>query len=650
MENSQKLQEIQLNGLVETATHVVEILSRVFKLNIYYPEGHTLLDDTVAKFIAVLHEIDPSKKIVQIKFDQHICRVESQVVDKGSAASRELHKLFTNLGIRHIDIDKNVQPGHLIQFVQKLLSWRIESEAANTFANFDTKSLPKTIRIQQQEFIVGLDADFSEAEEVEDDTSITDICKKLSEQGLCKEEVNQCRELLDMLSRPSQRKTIEDATFPSATWQDVQALLVRAFSNKDKRGKVGEKGDKQSDVNALSSIFESLGRGLEDEKSKAAMQLLLRYLKEESAIDPTDVAKSRSKTAQSGRKRPEYQKPLDMTLLSLEQVNQYIYENTIPQKIQKNLTKVDRSEELSINFQIFMKVEEESLQEQLRENIATICQAPLTEREKLVLFGGLAALAERSGTERLFELLVLIVPFFRKHGENRSLLLLLELHDKIKKSQKSSLWPLLVNEILVIGCGEKPEIFIEISKRASGLHFTAMQSMVDHLETLDALSKGNIAPEVFRSDYIFSYPLFCLLLDTSQGKVIAEKILSQLISNPKDKLISAVGPLLDLGVEPHEDFFKNYLMQAHHEEPPLVLRMEAGQIIVEFLQGKVDEPKEDERLVEIIVSSVDYHCRQTKEILERIINDKKLGMLYVWPKHCRKAAWTALKTLERKKL
>lgn len=650
MADSQKYQDKEQIKAVEIATNLIESLSRVFKLNLYYPKGHALVDQTVEKFTSLLRDVEPSKRSILLRFDQRTCLVGEIGVDSDSAASRELHKLLSNLGIKGVEFDKAVLPDHVMLFVKKLLAWRIESEASSTFANFDSRNMPETIEIQQQEFVVGPDVDVGEEDDGEETANINDICKRLSEHGLGKAEVVKCRQLLVALSQAPKREKIETSKFPGATWQDIQALLVQVFLQPKSRKPQEDDSERQSDVTALSSIFESLARGLEDEKSKEAIQLLLAYLKEEGAATGTAITKGEF-GVQDVRQDPEViLKTHDIHVLSIEQINRFIYENTIPQKIQKNLTKVDHSEDFSINLQLIMSVGEEELIDALCENITSVCQTPITDREKLVLLGGFESLAEENDIDLLYKLLKKILPLFRKHKNEGSLHLILDLHDKLSEAKKSVLWPFMINELLATGFDNNSDTFVELTRKASELPIAAMHSLGIHLESLEAFDKGNIAPVVFEPSLLCSYPLFSFLIETSVGKGIAEKVLGELVKRPQDKLISIMAPLLNLGTTAHDEFLINYLLQAHHEEPPLVLRMAAGQIIVDYLVKIADESKENERLPEIIVSSVELYCRQTKEVLEKVVSEKKFGMLYVWPKNCRKAAWTALKTLQRKKL
>lgn len=159
-----------------------------------------------------------------------------------------------------------------------------------------------------------------------------------------------------------------------------------------------------------------------------------------------------------------------------------------------------------------------------------------------------------------------------------------------------------------------------------------------------------MAPSFFCPKYIFSYRLFAFLFGTSIGDIIAEKVVSGLLLEPQDKLFSAVGPVLEITNVSHFNFVQSYLTQAHLEEPPLTLKMAAGQIILEYLQNISEEEKEFPWLPKTIATMAGLYVKDMEIMLYKIVKDRKTGILPTWPKNCRKAAGDVLKALKRKSL
>lgn len=642
--------DIDTSPQLKGAVNLIDILSRIFKLCIYYPDGNALVDQTATSFIDQLRKFEPEKKTISIKFAQNCWKVEEHIVSLEVKGAAELHKLFNHTAISVVEIEKIVLAEHLLSFAKKLLSWRIEAEASSSFAGLDIDSLPAPIRVRQQEFSVNPASDLSENDGEDSGSNLDNICSNLSSKGLLPNQVDKCRKLLVNLAKPAKSQALKNSAVPHATWEDIEKLLVKVFSDPTGPKTEKEKADRQTDVNTISSIFESLGRGLEDESSKEAIQLLLAHMKGEKEAEIQIANRPRGLRKKTSKLVEKLHKPRDINVFSVNTINKYVVDNNIPFKIQKNLTKVDRSEELAINLQLLKSANDKELLPILSDTVSAILQTPINDREKKVLFGGLKGLARHDRQDVLFELLTKIIPHFRIHEKDGSFKLLKELHDEFEMTERYLLWPYMVNEILAVGYDGDGECFIEVIQRASHLSKVGMGTLNAQLDKQDCFTKAEFADVIFLSSCIFSYPMFSLLIDTVIGQAIADKVLQALTEDPQDKLIGITGPLLNLEIKEHGEFLKSYLLQAHHKEAPLVLRMAAGQILYEFLEHVEPGNRDDEKLPEIILSTAELNCRQTREILDKIINEKKMGMLPVWPKACRKAAWTALKTIQRKKV
>ena len=241
----------------------------------------------------------------------------------------------------------------------------------------------------------------------------------------------------------------------------------------------------------------------------------------------------------------------------------------------------------------------------------------------------------------------MIIKALRESNTGRSLDFIVELWAKMPRASHLLLWPFVVNELLVVGMEEKRESFFEVLEIASHVHSDGMKSMTPQLEAMDAFNQTPLAEICFRSSCIYSYRLYAFLFDTTLGDALSAKVLETFKKEPQDKLMDAVAPLLELEKAHHLEFLHNYLLLAHQKDPPLSLRMAGGEIILEYLQNITEEGKKSEFLEKTILATSLFYTRGIKDMLEQIIKAKKVVVVPLWPKQCRKAAESALKSLKR---
>ncbi len=226
-----KKTEIEQNPAIfhreKTLIDFIEALYRIFKVGIYYPNGHAVLDQAVSKCVQQLREISTSLKWINIENQRNGLLVEGIKLPDTSVSVKELHLLLDKLGIRSIEIDRTIREKQLLHFVQKLLAWRMQLESTQSYINFNIDDLPQGIRVRQQEFLIDETLIVTEDSENDYTQNLEDICIALGQQGLNRQQVEQCRELLEKFSVPVKEGTDEKNIMPNATWQDVQNLLYK---------------------------------------------------------------------------------------------------------------------------------------------------------------------------------------------------------------------------------------------------------------------------------------------------------------------------------------------------------------------------------------------------------------------------------------
>ena len=623
----------------------IEALYRIFKVGIYYPTGHAVLDQSADKCIQQLRDISPTLQCVTVLVGRNGLLVENIALPESSASVKDLYLLLEKLGIRSIELQINITFKQLLLFVKKMLAWRMHLESTQGFITFDVADLPSGIRLEQQEFFVDERSVVHEGPDNDFKHNLNEICLALSDQGLNKQQVEQCRAVLEKLAEPQEgTKKQEVRGFPNATWDDVQSLLYKIVTGSNSLDKQQYEAIANSDVNVIGSIFENLELTLTDKKSKETIKFLLSHLTVRANEQPEVEIKSHPPKKKMRKLLDEDQK------LSVSDIKSFIYDNKIPLKILEKVHSVDSSEELSIILQLVSPDNNEQLSKNLEQKLKTILTGRLNERGKEVLIGGIIHFAD-AGDEIYFRyLLTLMLHALRDSEHFDSVEFMIEIWGQVSTTMQISLWPFLVNEMLALGRIGREKNFLKATEIASQLHIDRMRKHCFQLEEMDACREKKVALHIFNPEYIFSYKLFSFLIETSLEDIVAGIVITGLRDKPQDSLFAAVGPLLDLTKSTHSAFFRSYLIQAHLKEPPLALKMAAGQIILEFLQNISEADKVLPWLQITIAATAGLYVKGMQDMLRKIVKEKKMGVLPTWPRNCRIAAETTLKSLKRPSL
>lgn len=638
-----KVENQQVSPSEKTAifSYFVESFYRVFKIGIYYPVGHVVLDQAASKCIQQLREIAAKATSVKISIDKQDLFVDEVKIPSGLSAVKELHQIFYNIGISAAIIDRTVPHKDLLEFVKSLLNWRMELEATQALISFNVDELPASIKVEQQKFLVD-EASIRDEEVVDDGkVKLDELCSSLSDQGLTGEQVGQCRNLLKTLSKSSSVNRLDLKGFPNATWDDVQALLYQIVTGAYSKEAGQFRAVARSDINVISSIFQSLERGLMDTKSKETIQFLISHLTGRNEVEEDPKNKETAFTKQKAITDFHADK------LPVAEIKKFVYENNIPVSILGQLTSADRSEQLSIYLQLIVSTKNKELLEEIFLKLQKIIATDLNERERDVFIAGMKFMADYGSIDLFSRGFKMAIKTLRESHTGRSLEFIVDFWAKMPHASHLLLWPFVVNELLVVGMDEQRESFFEVLEIASHMHSDGMKSMKPQLEEMDGFNQTPLAETIFRSSYVYSYPLYAFLFETSLGDALSVKVLEAFKKEPQDKLMQAVAPILELENAHHLEFLYNYLLQAHQKEPPLSLKMAGGDLILEYLQNVNNEQRENEFLEATILATSLFYTKGMKDMLEKIVSERKAVVVPVWPKKCRKAAEASLKALKR---
>ncbi len=228
--------------------------------------------------------------------------------------------------------------------------------------------------------------------------------------------------------------------------------------------------------------------------------------------------------------------------LSTAELNKFIYENSIPVKVLRQITSVDSSEKLSILLQLISPEQNQDLVENLELELIKIVAGRMTDKEKDVLIGGIIGFVDAGNITYFRHLLPVVLHELRGSESLNSLEFIIALWSKMPYAMHLLLWPSVVNELLICGTNKNRETFFKVTKIASHIHVDRMHSLRLQLELMDVFKKRNVAECIFDPTYKFSYKLFAFLGKTSLGDIIVDKIFSDLREKPQDRAVCSGWP------------------------------------------------------------------------------------------------------------
>ncbi len=625
-------------------TEFLESLQRIFKIGTYYPAGHSVLDQAVHLFQHNLQKISVAKRSASIESQGEIMLVEGRELVVLSSAVRELQKLFRDLGIGRVEIDRTISLADLQQFARTLLLGRSQLHSVKQFTPAKIVDIPSSMRLVQKEFLVDEASIFIESRSDEEGQNIESIFQLLADQGLDRGQITRCRDFLNSLTKRFTSRPMSLRGLPAVSWHDVCDLLVKVVSTACHPGDQSGKTFAHNDLNALSAIFNGLRQELVDQESRDTINLLVTvfnrgHLANQSVVAGADDKKKGLRATDNAT---------DMTIFELQE---YVRINSSDARIIEKIKQVVRHDELALLLQLLQYRQDAEVAEGIRRAIRNILATSLSPREVDVLIKGVLALTQCQETELFSEGAAFLALQMRNTKNYSPMPFLVMLCNQLQPAFKIRIWPTVVNEMLATGRQvEQQRLFAELASVAAELPVDAIREQLQELEKMDALMERKIAVDIFDPEAKSAYPLYAVLLKTSMRMPIASRVLSSLGAAPQDWLIEAVAPLLQLGKQEHMNFLYAYLTVAGQNILPVRLRVMAGNLVIEQLPELGEAERNEDWVLKTIAGTGQMQVEGTRELLERIIVEKKMVVVPKWPASCRRAAALTLKNLKRKPL
>ncbi|MDJ0623805.1 MAG: hypothetical protein QNJ17_12625 [Desulfocapsaceae bacterium] len=624
-----------------TLHEFVSAIQRLFKIGIYYPSGHQILDKATQRFMVQLGKVAGDKKAVELRVTNDTLLLEEIELDGENPAVKDFSILLSTLGISVLSIDRHISMKELHEFVRKMLFYKAKMVNAKQFTQVEVSDLPYSVTIEQKEFTARGGQPISEdvAEEAANDLNA--FVASLNSYGLNEGEIDQCRSLLEKLPEQLSNTNIDLGDLPTASWNDVAGLLARVVRGKTKGGGKGGPFASQANINALSSILKKLERETLDKKSREAINLLVSVIRRPP---PDQEIGDGQKEELSLTTFPE--KPAISAAKIQEFTTNQKLDTKICAKIPKSST---QNETFSILIQIVINEQPLNAQIRMQQLIREALSSALSEKSWHILSNGLHMIVQSGNMARLMATIRLFTETMRSSAQGNTLRLF-DLTVKLcSPEEKKILWPHIVNELLVVGSSKDKIAFHQLSQVAARHSYDEMIAALPQLQALESFADNKVASDIFHAVSPSCYPLFAFLLKTELERYIGERVLGGLRRNPRDWLIKAIAPILDLNIQEHKLFLYSYLRQApQSKNVSVALKKIAAKIISDALAAMSQERRTEQWVETTIGALAELPGERTMQVLQQIAGGKKMLFIPDWPAACRHAAQNALQVVKGK--
>ncbi len=612
-------------------------LQRLFKIGIYYPSGHVILDKATDRFMKQIAEVAGDNKAVKMQVFNNTIILEGIQLDPEQPFVRDFNTMLSTLGISTLSIDKQISMRELLDFIRKMLAYKAKIVNAKQFTQVEVSDLPISISVEQQEF---LSRGGSQERKTESTENLETFVESLANYGLNETEIQQCRTLLDSLPKKLSRSDIDLDDLPYASWDDVAHLLARAIrggKGVDKDGKLTLVS--QSNINALASILKKLELDTQDKKAREAINLLV------SVIKKPLPGRDEDQQTKLDEQKKVFPKTPYIDLVDLQDFANSQKVN--PKVLAKIPDSTTDNETLSIMLQLARFEQPIANQIRMQQFARETLSGRLSEKTWDILSGGIHTIAQDGNINRLAQTLRVIVEPLRQSKYGNTLQLFQSILKLCGEKEIRIIWPFLVNELLVEGSTKDKIMYHQLCQNAARLANAHMMAALPQLKNLEAFQEYKIASDIFHAVSPSCYPLFAFLFKTDIERYIGERVIGGLRRNPRDWLIKAVAPMLDLNIQEHKLFLYSYLRQASQKTITESLKKIATQIITVALPALSQDRRSEQWVENTITAMAQLPSESTYEVLREISGKKKLLFIPEWPSSCRKAAENALSSVKK---
>jgi len=650
----------------QAVADLMQALERVFRIGVYYPAGHSLCDQAAEHFLGAVSRVVHKSPFLRFEVIGDILHVQGLELDPDLRGVEHFQELLNEVGISGVDIDSEISSEDLHGFVTKLLAYRNLIKGARSFQQVEIADLPTTVRIHQREFFSRTKSGSVGAGEGDpSQPSIETLLSSLARQGLTADQIAQCRRLLEAIPSDLEECQTAGGSVLRVTWADVEKLLLRSVRlnpNADWSSS-GERPKSHQNLDALASMFESLGKETSADNSRDAIDLLVNLTRrsalesanEESTTEESETNKETDGTgaesSQGQKKTPDKSQRRngpDRPGNSQDDLLATLHDCVNQAQTPVALAEKDHREELSILMQMLSDDHKQRVQVRIQKLLRDSLTVELQADEWHIVVAGVRQLVKAGNDERLTNALLMITDTLRRSEFSSALTLLCDVCPDCSPDELVLLWPHVVNEILVSGKRPDAKAFLELCEVAVGLPPEAMAQRLPRLQSLGALRDKHIAPDIFEPPPKQLFPVFAQILSTSQAAFVAERLVRGIRRAPPGWIGEAVVPLIDRFHPKYRRFMIELLQKSDNQKPSAALTENAGRIIAELLPTLPPKRRREPWVTGTIRSVSRLPVADAQELLHGILTDRHLLVFHDWPGACREAAREALADLKQR--
>jgi hypothetical protein len=645
-------------------------MQRLFRIGVYYPAGHTILDQATDRFLALLHSLAQDKYFVRIEDDGKNLLLERIRLNDSQPAIADFRRLMAALSITSIEISRDISREDLHVFLRQMIASRSQGINTKQFSVVEIPELPASVAITQKEFLArGSGTDQERLDAVT--KNLDAFFDALASHGLTEEQIDQCRSLLASLASHMERMSIrpdslsygkisvrpEDLAIrnisvkpedlpaenpvvmsddlPYATWDDVALLLAHAVQGKP----LVTRSSSHGNLDMLATILNNLEKEAKDRKSREAINLLVSIIKK-PVIRPQ---------GEEGEGAPLAHRNPILAGVTVAELQKFTDANRLNKAVLAKIQEIpSENETLSVLMQLALGKLSLHNQTRFAQFLNDIFAAGIKDKTWDILGNGLLSIIRAGNQTNLTVAIRLITESLRRLGNAEPLALFLKTMRFCLGAEENVLWPFAVNELLVCGSSGNIDNYRQLCVQLARMPWKDMVLALPVLQNLNAFQRGQVAPDIFAEMSPSIYPLCAFLLRTPIAPQIGPGVVAGLKSFPTDRLIKAVAPLLDISIPEHKVFLDGYLRHPHPKEPTDGLKIMAGNIIVERLAVLPQEQRDQSWLPDAIGAMVEFQGSGVRDLLNQIVTRRRMFFIPEWPSACRKAAEIAAKNMRRK--
>ncbi len=239
----------------------------------------------------------------------------------------------------------------------------------------------------------------------------------------------------------------------------------------------------------------------------------------------------------------------------------------------------------------------------------------------------------------------LLEPMRAHHADRLGWVWLSTWEGLVDAAQREAAWPLLVDDLLAGLTWDDPEERLQLLVELSDVLTQERLDLLVRLEALPTLRAHIVSADILDAPAPVLYPVYRLLLRSSLSGPFAVRLLARLAEQQPHPLVTQLlamsgeydranlrlyQAMLDQGVSTHLDPQLADLAGRHIRA--LITRLADDELSLPWVPGAITW------LAELPVSGAE-------QILRAIVNEKRWGMIPVWPEPCREAARESLERL-----